>query len=141
MNKNRIRLTESQLHRVIRESVKRILNESEFPNNRQIINMTGIYDDDEMNAAAQAEEDEDLEFKIIKSVSSELCDGGSPSKVSFSLKDFIRLMKEFGFEYLKNDDEKEEIIFANRKGEKLIVWPAMYYHNIDSMRIKNLMIF
>lgn len=30
MNKNRIRLTESQLHRVIKESVKRILNEVEF---------------------------------------------------------------------------------------------------------------
>ena len=27
MNKNRIRLTESQLHRVIKESVKRVLNE------------------------------------------------------------------------------------------------------------------
>ena len=28
MNKNRIRLTESQLHQVIKESVKRVLNES-----------------------------------------------------------------------------------------------------------------
>lgn len=28
MNKNRIRLTESQLHRVIKESVKNVLNES-----------------------------------------------------------------------------------------------------------------
>lgn len=32
MNKNRIRLTESQLHRVIKESVNKILKESEYDN-------------------------------------------------------------------------------------------------------------
>ena len=32
MNKNRIRLTESQLHRVIKESIRKIIRESrEFP--------------------------------------------------------------------------------------------------------------
>lgn len=34
MIKNRIRLTESQLHRVIKESVKRIINEGKRINNR-----------------------------------------------------------------------------------------------------------
>jgi hypothetical protein len=32
MNKNRIRLTESQLHRVIKESVNKILKEIEYDN-------------------------------------------------------------------------------------------------------------
>lgn len=35
MKKNRIRLTESQLHRVIKESVKRILRESNIPRYEQ----------------------------------------------------------------------------------------------------------
>ena len=30
MNKNRIKLTESQLHRIIKKSVKNVLNESIF---------------------------------------------------------------------------------------------------------------
>lgn len=36
MNKNRIRLTESQLHKVIKESVNHILNEGKYVNNRPL---------------------------------------------------------------------------------------------------------
>lgn len=60
MKKNRIRLTESQLHRVIKESVKRMINEAidEFknasterfntdPTYRNMIDVNGIEDEDE----------------------------------------------------------------------------------------------
>lgn len=43
MNKNRIRLTESQLHRVIKESVKKVLREGIFP---KVGRMTSSYNSD-----------------------------------------------------------------------------------------------
>lgn len=44
MNKNRIRLTESQLHRVIKESVKNVLNEEQFVfNSGNLEDLNSIY--------------------------------------------------------------------------------------------------
>lgn len=140
MKRNKIRLTESQLHRVIKESVKKILRESSFPNYNQLINITGINDNDEFNAAAMTENKEELETEIWKMISKELCNGENPRNVSFHFKDLIELMKNLGFTYNGNDDDNESINFNNSNNE-FVIYPKTYYPKMDLMSIYNTQIY
>ena len=100
--KKTIRLTESDLHRVIKESVNKILSEMDGTelndfgyNARELRNMLGDYDDDELNVAVEAEEAEELEGDIWKSISK--IAHGNPRKVSFSFSDINQLSASIRF--------------------------------------------
>lgn len=128
--KKKIRLTESQLHNVIRKCISEALNYS------QIKNITGIHDDDELNAAAEAESTETLEDNIWDAIKVKLCDGGHPRKTPFNFKDLVSLMSKFGFNYVGSDSDREEHIFENDK-YVFHVYPETFYPNQGMIRLDN----
>ena len=124
------------LDEAIRRAIRRVLKESSSLNYRQLINMTDINDNDEWNAAAIAEEREELEGKIWRAISEKLCNGGNPRKVAFHFTDLVKLMDKFGFKYEGNDDNDESINFSDSYGE-FVIWPTTYYPKMDLLRIAN----
>ena len=68
--KRTIRLRESEFRRMIKESVRRALNEMDLTNN-QIRNITGITDDDELNTACMEEDADNLASNIVKDLRDE----------------------------------------------------------------------
>ena len=61
MKRNRIRLTETDLHRIVKEAVKRIVRED--MKYGDIVNNIGADEvDDEYNVAAETEKKEELEY-------------------------------------------------------------------------------
>lgn len=119
------------------EFIKRIgKNINEDLTNTQIRNITGIYDDDQLNASVEAEEKEKLEGDIWKLMVS--LAGGNPRKRPFDFNEFARLLKsKYGFIYKGNDDNDECHIFSNGKGE-LIIYPTTYYPRMGKLTIYNM---
>ena len=124
------------LDEAIRRAMRRVLKESSSLNYHQLINMTDINDNDEWNAAAIAEEREEMEGKIWRAISEKLCNGGNPRKVPFHFTDLVKLMDKFGFKYEGNDDNDKSINFSDSYGE-FVIWPTTYYPKMDLLRIAN----
>ena len=141
MEKNlRILKKNSKLYNM-QEFMKRIkkgINESGLTN-AQIRNITGIYDDDMLNAGAEAEQAEQLEGDIFRSIG-EIAQG-NPRKNTFNFSDMANMLKEkYGFNYKGIDDDAEGHIFTNGKYE-LYIYPDTFYANQGAMRISNLHVF
>lgn len=120
-----------------RISGKRNVNE-DF-SNTQIRNMLGDYDNPELNAAADAESNEDLEHSIWQSVA-ELA-GGDPRKKSFNFSNMVQMLKgEFGFNYTGYNPDREEHTFEN--GEyTLSVFPEVVYPQQGMMTLHNMQLY
>lgn len=143
MSKKLIRLTESDLHRVIKESVNKILNEMDGTelndfgyNARELRNMLGDYDDDELNVAVEAEEAEELEGDIWKSISK--IAHGNPYKVSFKFSDMANMLNdEYNFEYDGCDEDDESHKFSNPNYE-LYIYPNVFFEKQGTLKLLNL---
>lgn len=141
--KKLIRLTESDLHNIIKESVNKILNEMDGTelndfgyNARELRNMLGDYDDDELNVAVEAEEAEELENDIWKSISK--IAHGNPYKVSFNFSDMVNMLNaEYNFEYDGCDEDDESHKFSNRNYE-LYIYPNVFYEEQGTLKLINL---
>ena len=109
------------------------LDESEkYPTYTQIRNVTGIEDDDELNAAVECERREALEDKII----GEFFGGLRNPNVFVFDKVCAALADKFGFKYVGHDDDREEHMFSN--GEDVLhLFPKIYYPQQGSFRLRN----
>jgi hypothetical protein len=121
----------------LNEFVKRLGKKvNEDLTNTQIRNITGIYDDDILNASVEAEKKEELESNIWKLMVS--LAGGNPRKNPFDFNELARELKsKFGFVYKGNDDNNECHIFSDGKGE-LVIYPTTYYPRMGKLTIYNM---
>ena len=131
-----IRLTEQDLHRIIKESVYDTLASQGMTYN-QIRNMLGMQDDDELNAACGAEDIESLEGDIWGDIAD--LAGGNPRKVTFSFRELARMLHNtYGFDYVGPDEQNETHEFKDENGLELTIAPVMWYPEQGTMRIMSL---
>lgn len=105
--------------------------DASFPTQTQIRNVTGIEDDDELNAGVEAERHEDLEQAIVM-------DLGRYEGKMLNFQDVCQLLKnKYGLDYVGGDDNNECHNFTN--GTELVsVFPKIYYPKQGTMRLHNL---
>ena len=104
----------------------------EYPTYTQIRNVTGIYDNDMLNAAAEAERREDLEGSIARDL------GGYRDRKVLYFPDVCKLLKDkYGFEYERAYDEEQSHIFSNGNDE-LFICAEPYYPNQGTFKLRNL---
>jgi hypothetical protein len=138
MAKKIIRLTESDIHRIVEESVNRILSEDGLTN-RQIRNITGIYDDDELNAAVMEEDADDLASSIIKDLRDEYNFYNIYDKHTVLDFGFLKnlLNKKYNMKYLGYDENDESHSFGNNKF-KVEFWTKENYPNLNKFHLANM---
>ena len=142
----KIRITESALHDIIKESVKRVLNEidgtelNQFGYGaRELRNMLGDFDESELNAACDAEECEDIADDIVKDLCQQygyyrLYDKGSVFDFDY-LKQM--LADKYDMKYLGCFEDDEAVVFGNRNFQ-FILYPINFYpQGIAKFRVKN----
>ena len=132
--KRTIRLKESELRRMISESVRRALNEDH--KYTQLRNILGISDNDEWNAAAETERKEDLAGEIWRAIAK--LAGGSPREKTFEFSDMANMLKsQFGFKYVGSNREQECHEFSNGE-DTLTIYPDWFYTKQGQMSIYNM---
>ena len=133
-----IRLTEEDFRGVVTNAVKHTLNEMDGMSYKQMRNVLSVADDDELNAACEAEEAEDLEWKIAKEICQRLGNGARNlyDGTMYSFDDVSNLLKEYGFRYVGADDENECHTFTNGKW-KLDIVPQTYYTGLGKFTFRN----
>ena len=137
--RHKIRLTERDLHRIIKESVRKILKENDLTY-KQIKNVTGIQDDDELNASVMAEDYEELEDAIWKSLV-ELANGENPRKHTYKFQDICSMLNsEFGLKYVGSDEQNEGHEFSNGKID-FEIFPDTFYPRQGNLRIMNMHVY
>ena len=140
-----VRLTESDIHNMVMESVRNILAEidgtelSDYGYDaRQMRNMLGDYDDDELNAACDTEDCEEIEEEIARDLCKQygyrnLYEQGAV----FDFDAFAKMLKDnYDMKYLGSDDEDEAHYFGNTNF-KVTVWPKTYYPRLGKFRFDN----
>ncbi len=106
------------------------MNEN-YPTYTQIRNVTGIEDDDELNAGVEAERHEDLEQAIVM-------DLGRYEGHMQNFDNVCKLLKDkYGLTYMGGDDERECHVFSNDT-ETVYVFPKIYYPKQGTMRLRHL---
>ena len=105
----------------------------------QIKNMTDIEDDDELNAAADAENGENMMSEIFQCLS-RLGNGANPYKCTYSFNEIKNLFADFGFDYQGPNEEEESHVFSDGNRE-LLLTPTMFYEKQNMLRIQNLNLF
>ena len=141
-----IRITESALHDIIKESVKRVLNEidgtelNQFGYGaRELRNMLGDYDDDELDVACESE---DCDY-VADEIARDLCKHygykhlyGNDAVFDF---DYLKQMlaDKYNMEYLGSFEDDEAVVFGN-KNYQFILYPVNFYpQGIAKFRVKN----
>ena len=132
----KIRLTESQFNRLIKETVRNILNEDSVYT--QLVNTFGKDFDEEWNVASETEQKEELEDEIYKATAQ--LAGGNPGRNTVMFRDLVEMLqRKFNFTYVGADDERECHVFENGQ-YPLTVFPVYYYENQGEIRIANMYI-
>lgn len=132
-------MTEEKSYGTMQEAMDDYDNISgEFSPN-QIKNMTDIEDDDELNAAADAENGENMMGEIFQCLS-RLGNGENPYKCTYSFNEIKDLFADFGFDYQGPDEEEESHVFSDGNRE-LLLTPTMFYEKQNMLRIQNLNLF
>ena len=141
MNKKLIRLTENDLHRIVKESVNRILGEMDLTNN-QIRNITGISDDDELNAACMAEDEGDLESNIVKDLKDEYGFYNVYDKGVLLDFDFVKelLKQKYGMNYLGFNEKDESHLFGNNDFV-VAIWTKENYPRLSKFHLQNIHVY
>ena len=132
-------MTEEKSYGTMQEAMDDYDNISgEFSPN-QIKNMTDIEDDDELNAAADAENGENMMSEIFQCLS-RLGNGANPYKCIYSFNEIKDLFADFGFDYQGPNEEEEAHVFSDGNRE-LLLTPTMFYEKQNMLRIQNLNLF
>ena len=126
------------VRRIIKESVRRALNEMDLTHN-QIRNITGITDDDELNTACMEEDADNLASNIVKDMRDEygfynIYDRGVVIDFAF-LKNLLE--QKYGMRYLGFDENRESHSFAN---DDFIVelWSKEGYPRLAKFHLQNM---
>ena len=126
------------VRRMIKESVRRALNEMDLTNN-QIRNITGITDDDELNTACMEEDADNLASNIVKDLRDEYGFYNIYDKnvvLDFNVvKDLLE--QKYGMKYLGFDENSESHSFAN---DNFIVelWSKEGYPRLARFHLQNM---
>lgn len=126
------------VRRMIKESVRRALNEMDLTNN-QIRNITGITDDDELNTACMEEDADNLASNIVKDLRDEYGFYNIYDKnvvLDFNVvKDLLE--QKYGMKYLGFDENSESHSFAN---DDFIVelWSKEGYPRLAQFHLQNM---
>lgn len=136
--KQKIRLTESDLHRIVNESVKMVIREMDL-SKRQIRNITGILDDDELNAACMEEDADELGSEIVRDLRDRYGFANIYDKGVVLDFGFVKglLEQKYGMKYLGFDEEDEAHTFGN---EDFIVeiWSKEGYPRLAKFHLQNM---
>lgn len=134
-------IAENKLRNIIKSSVNKILEAEYYPlPAQQIKNVTGISDDDELNAAIETENEEELESKIWVALK-DLANGEKPSKHSYKFGDVCEMLQnKFGLVYSGPDINNEGHEFKNDE-ITLELFPSMFYEKQGTMNIFNMHVF
>jgi hypothetical protein len=132
---------ESKLSRIVKESVNRILNEINLTN-KQIRNITGISDDDELNAACMAEDEDDLESNIVKDLKDEygfynVYDKGVVLDFNF-IKELLK--QKYGMNYLGFDEKDDSHLFKNNDFV-VKIWSKENYPRLSKFHLQNIHVY
>ena len=130
----KIRLTESQFNKLIKETVRDILNEDSTYT--QLVNTFGKDFDEEWNVASETEQKEELEDEIYKATAQ--LAGGNPGRNTVMFRDLVEMLqRKFNFTYMDSEDRRRCHNFSN--GQYLLtVFPSDYSENQGEMRIFNI---
>lgn len=126
------------VRRMIKESVRRALNEMDLTNN-QIRNITGITDDDELNTACMEEDADNIASNIVKDLRDEYGFYNIYDKnvvLDFNVvKDLLE--QKYGMKYLGFDENRESHTFAN---DNFIVelWSKEGYPRLAQFHLQNM---
>lgn len=139
--KKLIRLTENDIHRIVKESVNRILGEMDLTNN-QIRNITGISDDDELNAACMAEDEGDLESNIVKDLKDKYGFNNVYDKRVVLDFDFVKelLKQKYGMNYLGFGEKDESHLFGNNDFV-VEIWSKENYPRLSKFHLQNIHVY
>lgn len=141
-----IRLTENDLHRLVKESAKRILNEISGTEVQgftpsELRNMLGVEDDDELNAAVESEESDRFQSDVVRLLQ-QLC-GNENIYDRLSYFYFPAVAKafkrDFNLQY-EGWTEDEGHVFDNDKYE-VVLYPVDFYENLADFRLMNIHVF
>ena len=145
--KSKIRITESALHDIIKESVKKVLNEidgtelNQFGYGaRELKNMLGDYDEPELNAACDAEECEDIADDIVNDLCQQYGYDSLYDKGSVFDFDYLKqlLEQKYSMKYLGCFEDDEAVVFGNDKYQ-FVLYPVNFYpQGIAKFRVQNL---
>lgn len=127
-----LRLTEPDLKYIVAESAKRIVENFTAT---QMRNMLDISDDDELNAAVETENKEELLSNICRT----LADGKSIYKTNIPFEHIQNVLNDFDFELSYVDEDDECYVFNNGECE-IIIYPTMFYETPNLIRIQNIQI-
>lgn len=129
-------LTENELRETVREAIENVTGFT----NRQMRNMLGTYDDDDLNASVQGEEDEDLEDRIWKGLK-EFLGVSNLYKAVVKFSDVSEfLAREYAMKYVGPDEENECHDFSDGV-HTLTIYPKVFYPSQGTMRIQNFGLF
>ena len=98
-----------------------------------------IEDDDELNAAVDTENGENMMSEIFQCLS-RLGNGANPYKCTYSFNEIKDLFADFGFDYQGPNEEEEVHVFSDGNRE-LLLTPTMFYEKQNMLRIQNLNLF
>ena len=134
--KKSITLKESELRNVIQENLKKILSEGNDLSYTQIQNMTGIEDNDDLNASVESESNQDMEGQIWRGLK-EVANGENPYKTILNFHDVANMLEQkFGFRYVGGDEEQECHDFSN--GDYVLyIFPVTYYPQLGEFQLEN----
>jgi len=123
------------------EFVKRLgkKNVNEDLTNTQIRNITGIHDDDMLNAAVETERQEQLESNIWRSITK--LAGGNPRKTPFEFAQLVQMLKQnYGMKYAGKDDNNECHTFTDGTN-RLDIFPTTYYPKQGTITLYNMHVY
>lgn len=111
----------------------------------EIRNITGIYDDDMLNAACECERKDDLAGKIAEEiVKVHGYDRGLYNNQIFTFAKVCEVMEKYGFSYVtptEDDIESEIHRFLNEKTyDEITIIPVIYYSKLDKFRFSNFLL-
>ena len=141
MANRKMKLNKKSLNRLITECIMNVFEASYYPlPAKQIKNITGISDDDELNLSIESEENEDMEHDIWLSLK-EMAEGGNPSKHVYQFSDIANMLREkFGLTYSGPDMNNEGHEFKNNRFT-LELFPTTFYEKQGTMNVYNMHVY
>lgn len=106
----------------------------------QIRNITGIYDDDELNAACDSEDCEEMEEKIAKELRN-ICGCRIYDAVFNQQIVWDMLREKFGFVFKKAVEEQESYVLENETFH-LNIYPGWWFPNTsETFTLRNMSVY
>lgn len=111
----------------------------------EIRNITGVRDDDMLNAACECERKDDLAGKIAEEiVKVHGYERGLYNNQIFTFAKVCAVMEKYGFVYVTpdEDDRENEIhrFWNEETDDEITIVPVIYYPKLDKFRFANFLI-